>query len=206
MSHYYIGKIINKDESRQFVNVRNELKDRLDFINRDHYLSDDSFFTYFFYLGYMEKPVLDELLKKLDPFLKALQSELEPMQCLYDKYMMTGHAKTFKYLGITFKTEPHNDKDAVRDIIVPYIAKNYTKKYLKFCKPTFSPYIGFIKLNQTEQNQTTKQLDLNKLDFPSKGFTLDSIDIIKADPAINKKGYRSMGDKNDYEVYKSYPL
>lgn len=227
--HYYIGKKLSYEDTQRLLKYQSTILDE----NRDIIRDEDvrtcleacknnrgdrkqCFYVSFAYIGYITEEVAREIFTHLNQFLLTAASELPPTKCYYDKLSFLGYMKTYKDLGLTFKTETYKGKDVVTEVLVPYIAK-FTRQYLKFCKPTWKPYVPLVRMGKKQQttfkkrnryefDQTLKSIVFPEHEIPEGFFNLNSIDIIRGSPAEVKVGAKGLREDIIYEKLSSIPL
>lgn len=206
--HYFIGKMINNEESHQLNGSQNYLLKQMNNLGvaPSGKIQVKQFHTKFAYLGYTNKETELEVKDKLNNVFEALRNKFAPVQATYTGYNITG-IKTKKSISLMYTC------DLVSEIIVPYI-RSYTEDMRYYPEeknePSFNPHVALIRFDAKDQNTLLKPDDsgknlLQKVFLPKDPhFMIDSIDLLCGKPRITRPGTPSKYDDMDIEVVHRY--
>lgn len=200
MNHYFIGKMLNPEDSKK-------LNSSQSFIGRSTVPIAGKVFNFntkFAYLGYMDQPTFLELQNKIGNILEAVSEKFGPQTCTYTNYGITGLKTTKKSVSILYEC------DNLSKVIVPYL-RSYINE-ITGDTSDFYPHISLLRIEASDVKEVLKEdkdgkTILQKTYLPKPNtFTVNSIDIMKGVPKIKRSGTPSRLDDMDIEFVNKYEL
>lgn len=196
MDHYFIGKLLNPEDSKKLIGKQSYITRNLNVPITGKIINFNTKFTY---LGYMDEQTMLKLQDKLNNVFEALTMKYKPQKCTYTGYGITGLRTTKKSIAALYNCP------IVEQVIVPFI-RSYTDD-ITGETAGFYPHVSLLRIDARDQSEVEKQSILNKTYLPDPNtFTIDSIDILKGTPKIRRSGPSSRYDDMEIKVINKYML
>ena len=192
MHHYFIGKLLNQEDSKNLIGTQSYISRK---INSKKISNLNIKFAY---LGYMDDETFLSLQDKISNIMSALSENVSASKSMYTGFGITGEKTTKKSVSIMYQN------DIITKIVVPYL-----RSYLSPITGESMDYFPHISLTRIDVNNITADIEefLTTVRIPQNNtFTIDTIDILKGIPKIVRPGPSSKLDDMDMEVRASYAL
>jgi hypothetical protein len=199
MNHYFIGKLLNPEDSKKLLKSQNYISKNVPITNKIY-----NFNTKFAYLGYMDEQTMLELQNKISNVLEAISDNFGPQNCTYTRYGITGLKTTKKSIAALY------DSNNLSNIIVPYL-RSYIDK-ITGDNSDFYPHISLLRIDANNVNKVLLEDEsgkniLQKTFLPDpNSFLIDSIDIMKGELMTKRTGLPSRYDDMNIKKISSYKL
>ncbi len=199
MNHYFIGKLLNPEDSKKLIKSQSYISRNIPTTGKVF-----NFNTKFAYLGYMDEQTILDLQNKISNVLEAITDNFGSQTCKYSGYGITGLRTTKKSVAVLY------DCDVVSKIIVPYL-RNYTNQVTDD-DSDFYPHVSLLRIAASDVNEVLKEDDkgktiLQKTYLPDpKTFKIDSIDIMKGELLVKRAGQPSKFDDMNMKVINRFEL
>lgn len=199
MNHYFIGKLLNPDDSKKLLKSQSYLSRNIPPTGKVF-----NFNTKFAYLGYMDDQTFLDLQNKISNVLETISDNFGPQDATYTGYGITGLKTTKKSVALLY------DCDIVSKIIVPYL-RSYIDE-ITGDTSDFYPHVSLLRIDAGDVSEVLKKDDKNKnilqktyLPDP-KTFKIDSIDIMKGELIVKRSGQPSKTDDMNMKFVNKYVL
>lgn len=192
MHHYFIGKLLNSEDSKNLIGAQGYIERK----TKSKKISELN--AKFAYLGYMDDQTFLELQDKISNITGVISEKFKACECVYTEFGITGEKTTKKSISIMYKN------DTITEILVPYLRS--------FISPItgesniFYPHISLARINTADINQELEEF-VKTIRIPkATSFTIDTLDIMKGNPKVIRSGPSSKLDEMDMELVQSYKL
>lgn len=199
MNHYFIGKLLNPEDSKKLNSAQSYIARSTPAVGKVF-----NFNTKFAYLGYMDEPTFLDLQNKISNVLEALTDKFGPQTCTYTGYGVTGLKTTKKSVSALYEC------DNLSKVIVPYL-RSYIDE-ITGDTSDFYPHVSLLRVEASDVKEVLKEDNqgkniLQKTFLPKPNtFAVDSIDIMKGIPKIKRSGTPSRLDDMDIKFVNKYVL
>ena len=198
--HYFIGSVISRENIKPLQNIQKILKNQM-FQNVRWNLP---FHARYIYLGYIDSAVVNEMMNKIfHPLCLAISEKYKKLNCKYEKVLYRSKPprdRGNKIISLQFKDE----KDKINNVLIPYLKKEGLKKIYDVESKIEKPHIDLLYLNCEDAVYKQIAASSPKVRFPSQGFEIDHLCLIKGTPYAKKFGIPSKYDRLNIEVVRDY--
>ena len=198
--HYFIGSVISRENIKPLQNIQKILKNQM-FQNVRWNIP---FHARYIYLGYLDSTVAHEIMNKIfNPLCLAISEKYKKFICKYEKILYRSKPprdRGNKIISVQFKDE----SDKINKVLIPYLKKEGLKKIYDVESKVEKPHIDLLYLNCEDVVYKQIAASSPKVRFPSYGFEVDHLCLIKGTPYAKKFGIPSKYDRLNIEVVRDY--
>ena len=193
MHHYFIGKLLNEDDSKNLSGAQSYI------VKKTGSKKITNLNAKFAYLGYMDEETFLQLQDKISNILGSISDNFAPHTCKYTGFDITGEKTTKKSISVLY------ENDVITKILVPYL-RSYLSPITGESN-VFFPHVSLARIDVQNINDEIRDI-VSKVFIPKYNptFKIDTIDIMKGIPKVVRSGPSSKLDEMDMVLVSSYKL